>query len=213
MNLLDYLQQYFLSRAELVRAASIDDATLADLQARGAVPQPSYLLKMDIDCTSFFGRHAEHALQQYYAVGCVAWIAAISGASASPYQVFADRYRASLDALRADGIVSGDVKLNAGLGEYLKTEWAYFLDGTYGLCTRTGLPEQIAAKEVAVAIIKEMTENLAGRVLSPGERRRLARAVDLLDAASAPFAPHEVERSSRRRLVTDVRAAYLSGNC
>lgn len=41
------------------------------------------------------------------------------------------------------------------------------------------------------------------------QRRRLAAAVDLLDRVSAPFAPHEVARSSRQRYVDEVRAAWL----
>ncbi|MCG7552244.1 DUF6058 family natural product biosynthesis protein [Pseudoalteromonas sp. Of11M-6] len=32
--------------------------------------------------------------------------------------------------------------------------------------------------------------------------------VDLLDEASALFAPHERERSSRKRLIDDVRAKF-----
>lgn len=37
---------------------------------------------------------------------------------------------------------------------------------------------------------------------------RLGRAVALLDAASSPFAPHEVARSSRRRLVEQMRVRW-----
>jgi hypothetical protein len=33
-------------------------------------------------------------------------------------------------------------------------------------------------------------------------------AVDLLDSVSAPFAPHEVARSSRHRYVDEVRKTY-----
>jgi hypothetical protein len=54
-----------------------------------------------------------------------------------------------------------------------------------------------------------MTALAARQGLDEEERGRLAGAVDLLDAASAPFAPHEVARSSRRRYVDEVRAAWL----
>ena len=210
MPLLDYLQQHLLSRAALLRAASIDDATLTGLQERGAAPLPSYRLDIDIGCVSFFGRHCEQARQEYYATGCTSWIATVHESKLAPFEIFSERYRARLGALRAAGMSSTLAKLNAGLEDHLKDEWEHFLDGTYGLCTRTGLPEDIAAKELAVTIINQMLEHAAGPALEAPQRIRLTRAVDLLDSASSPFAPHEMERSSRRRLVDQVRAAYLS---
>jgi hypothetical protein len=209
MNLLDYLGQYLLSRSSLLRAASIDDAELSRLQQLGAVPQPSYRLSVNIDCASFFGKHVEHANMEYYAAGCAAWIDSVRAGGQPPEDIFVRRYRARLAELQAKGFGSGDVKLNAGLDQHLRSEWNFFLDGTYGLCTRSGLPEDIAAKELAVAIIKELTEAPGERVLTVGEISYLHRAVDLLDESSAPFAPHEVARSSRRRLVDEVRAAYF----
>lgn len=210
MNLLDYLDQSLLSRARLLRISSIDGAELARLQQLGAVPQPSYRLSVEIDCASFFGKHVEHANLEYYATGCAAWIDKVRAGGQRPEEIFFRRYRARLAELRAQGFESGEVKLNAGLGAHLRSEWHYFLDGTYGLCTRSGLPEDIAAKELAVAIIKELTEKRGERVLTVEERTCLQGTVDLLDVSSAPFAPHEIARSSRRRLVDNVRAAYFS---
>lgn len=210
MCLLDYLQHHLLSRAALLRATSIDDATLTVLQQQGAAPQPSYRLDLDIGCVSFFGKHSEQASQEYYATGCALWIASVHPFHIAPFKIFADRYRARLAALGEAGISSTIVKLNEGLAQHLKDEWNSFLDGTYGLCTRTGLPEDIAAKELAVAIIEQVLAHASGRSLDAQQRIHLARAVDLLDSASSPFAAHEVERSSRRRLVDQVRATYLS---
>ena len=210
MNLLDYLQHHLLSRAALLRAASIDDATLTVLQQQGAAPQPSYRLELDIGCVSFFGQHFEQARQEYYATGCAPWIASVHPSNVAPFEIFADRYRARLAALRAAGLSSTIVKLNGGLDDHLKAEWEHFLDGTYGLCTRTGLPEDIAAKELAVTIIEQVLGHALRHALDAQQRHRLTRAVDLLDSASSPFAAHEVERSSRRRLVDQVRATYLS---
>jgi hypothetical protein len=71
----------------------------------------------------------------------------------------------------------------------------------------SGLPEEIAAKEVAIAAIRELDAD-RNRSQTEADRARLRNAVDLLDRASSPFAPHEVARSSRRRYVDDMRAAY-----
>jgi hypothetical protein len=73
------------------------------------------------------------------------------------------------------------------------------------VCTVSGLTEDIAAKEAAGTVIKDLTAEGPQRTLTVEQRRRLGAAVDLLDRSSAPFAPHEVARSSRRRLVDEVR--------
>jgi hypothetical protein len=209
MNLIDYLNQHFLTREQLLAHAGIDDARLGELQDRGMLPRPSYRLRMDIACDSFFGAHAENHAIDWYAHGTVAW-AGLLGTLDGPdqaLQVFAGRYRRRLAQLAAEGLLTDDGALASDA--HIGSEWRHFLDGTYGLCTRTGLPEDIAAKEAAIVRIRALTELGARQGLDEEERRKLADAVDLLDRVSAPFAPHERMRSSRRRWVDEVRAAWL----
>jgi hypothetical protein len=91
---------------------------------------------------------------------------------------------------------------------HIGAEWRHFLDGTYGLCTRSGLPEDIAAKEAAITLIRALTASGTPQGLDEEARGRLAAAVGLLDRASAPFAPHELARRSRRRYVDEVKKAW-----
>jgi hypothetical protein len=209
MNLIDYLNRHFLTREQLLARTGIDGARLAALQECGMMPRPSYRLRLDLACDSFFGRHEESHAIDWYAQGYVAW-AGLLDALEGPrqaYHVFADRYRRRLAQLLDENLCSSGDEL-AG-DAHIAAEWKHFLDGTYGLCTRAGLPEDIAAKEAAIVVIRELTPQDSGQGLSDEERRRLTAAVDLLDAASAPFAPHEVARSSRRRYVDAVRADWL----
>jgi hypothetical protein len=191
MNLITYLDRHLLSTGRLLAAAGIDEARLRELQQRRMMPLPSYRLELAIACESFFGRHAEDATLDYYGSGYPDWIAdmALLENEAAAYALFARRYRSHMPE-------ASDTHLEA--------EWQHFLAGTYGLCTKTGLPEQIADKEAAIVAIKALCE----RILTDAETEQLRQAVDQLDAASAPFAPHEFERSSRKRLVDDVRKRY-----
>ncbi|WP_338769119.1 DUF6058 family natural product biosynthesis protein [Massilia sp. METH4] len=190
--LLTYLDTHLLDETRLLAATGLDAAALHALQARRMVPQPSYRVRLAVQCESFFGPHAEEATPCYYAVGTPAWIDAVQalGGEDEAYALFARRYTARLRAL--DPVAQAD----------FAAEWRSFLDGTYGLCTKSGLPEEIAAKEWATAQV--------ARLLAEEEpdRAALAGAVDLLDAASSPFAPHERARSSRHRLVDAVRARF-----
>lgn len=203
MQLLDYLNHHFITREQLLARCGIEAAELERLQQAGMMPLPSYRLRLDVACESLFGMHAERAGIDYYAHGCVAWaglLQALAGPDAAR-AVFARRYRARLAQLAAEGIAAGDPEL--GGDAHVGVEWGHFLSGTYGLCTVSGLPEDIAAKEAAIVAIRAISES--EQALTDAQRGRLAHAVDVLDRVSKPFAAHEVARSSRRRYVDDVR--------
>ena len=199
MELIDYLNQHFFTRAQLLAAACITGERLDTLIREGVMPRASYRLRLALGCDSFFGAHAEEHAVEYYARGAAAWIGALQACPSDPFGMFARRYREALAALP---LRSADPKLGAGLEAHLRDEWRHFLDGTYGLCTRSGLPEEIAAKELAMCVIREAWET------EEPDMARLQAAVDLLDLASSPFAPHERLRSSRHRYVDAVRARY-----
>jgi hypothetical protein len=189
MELIDYLNTHFLTRAQLLAACATDGAHLDAFTAAGTMPAPSYRLHVRIDCASYFGEHAESHSLDWYARGYVGWLRMLLDGERDPYARFAARYRTALDAL--------PVFVMEVTEPHLRSEWNHFIAGTYGLCTRTGLPEDIAAKELAIHAIRALTDD--GRPLDAEERDRLARARDLLDRASSLFAPHERARSSRAR--------------
>jgi hypothetical protein len=205
MELIRYLDQSFFTREQLLERTGIAAPDLERLQQQRMMPQPSYRLRLDLACDSFFGAHREQSAHDFYAKGSPAWIAAVDtlACEAAARRVFGERYRSRLAQLAASGIVA-PAKLSGD--EHIDAEWGHFLAGTYGVCTVSGLPEDIAAKEAAIVLIQQATA--AERALTGAEREGLRDAVNLLDSVSAPFAPHEVARSSRRRYVDEVRAGY-----
>ncbi len=207
MELIQYLSANFLTMSELLEATQIDEATFRTMQDDQLIPQASYRLQLNVSCDSFFGAHQEDHQVEFYAKGAVAWVGVVqSGGDAGwVYQTFASRYRTAVDRLKANGYETSAEALNRGLSRHIKDEWAHFLDGTYGLCTRSGLPEDIAAKELAIACINELVESAP---LAENKLERLARAVNLLDEVSSAFAPHERLRSSRHRLVDETRRRF-----
>lgn len=207
MDLLHYLSQHFYTKSQLLEHLPIDACLVSQYQREGLMPQPSYRLSLNLQCESSFGRHDDFSHTEYYAKGYVSWLGLVH---ASPdkvqlYTEFSNRYITTLNALKAEGFAPTHSKLNSGLVNHINEEWQYFIDGTYGLCTASGLPEDIAAKECAIVIIEELT---ALTTLSAEQRTALEQAVNLLDSSSALFAPHERDRSSRHRLIDEVRTLY-----
>jgi len=101
--------------------------------------------------------------------------------------------------------VCNNFKLVSEIDASIKEAWGHFIQGTYGLCTKSGLPEDIAEKAVAIFEINRLTES---DELSQAALTALEKAVNLLDKSSALFAPHERLRSSRHRLVNELEGVY-----
>lgn len=205
MELMHYLNLHFFTTEQLLERCGAGLERLEQLQRRRMMPCPSYRLRLDIGCQSFFGAHVEQAAFDYYPKGCPAWFtqaAALDG-EAQARELFLKRYRSRLAELAASGIVPSDPAF--ANEAHLDKEWQAFLDGIYGACTVSGLPEDIAAKEASVSVIRELID---GGSVGQRSHGRLRQAVDMLDSVAAPFAPHELARSSRRRYVDEVRAAY-----
>jgi hypothetical protein len=205
MELIRYLEHYFVTREQLLSRSAIDNAQLERLQLARMTPQPSYRLRINLDCSSFFGEHEEQTTVEYYAKAYVGWLALAPTFSdeQEARELFFQRYRARLGELASAGIAPRDPEFASDA--HLLQEWNGFLDGTYGLCTTSGLPEDIVAKEASIAFIRELA---ADSVVDDEARTLLRLAVDLLDSVAAQFAPHEAPRSSRRRYVDEVRARY-----
>lgn len=209
MELIEYLSEYFLPREILLEQSDVTASQLTQYQKQGLMPKASYTLKLTTECNSFLGEYSEASYLEFYAKGYVGWlntVQAIPDAEAA-YALFAERYKATLGLLNQLGHSLNYPKLTSELDAHLNSEWQHFLDGTYGLCTKSGLPEDIAAKELAILEINAL---ISQNELSLEQTQQLARAVNLLDKASALFAPHERAKSSRKRLIDDVRERYLN---
>ena len=156
---------------------------------------------------SFFGEHTETTDTEYFAKGYVAWLylLQVPGNIKDAYSIFTNKYKSKIKQLSTDGFLSSDTKVNSALDYHIEAEWGYFIDGIYGLCTKSGLPEDIASKELAILIIKKFESK---DILTDPERAELIKAVSFLDSVSSLFAPHERIRSSRYRLINEVRRKF-----
>ena len=206
MKIIEYLNQHFYNLDQLLELTQVSKQSLRRYQSKLLMPKASYYIDFQLSCRSFFGKHQQHQSYEYYAKGYGAWLAFVDTRSdgKAVYQHFHRRYQTRVSQLIAqDGLFN--IELVEDLDSHIANEWQHFLDGTYGLCTRTGLPEDIAAKELAIMQINQLKDHLR---LTAQQRKQLIAAVDLLDSVSALFAPHERTQSSRERLINQVRRQH-----
>jgi len=207
LELIKYLNDNFVTLPQLLESTKMAELEFRRYQEAQLMPKASYVLNLSLNCDSFFGLHYETHAVEYYAKGYASWLGIVRSLQEPDciYAEFSRRYTSAIELLKAQGHRSDHPKVGASLPAHIAEEWRHFINGIYGLCTKSGLPEDIAAKEFAISQINELTEHDS---LSGSEVEKLQIAVNLLDAASSAFAPHERLKSSRQRLVNEVRRLY-----
>lgn len=204
MDLLSYLNQHFYTKTQLLDKSQISAVDFNQYQQKAMMPAASYLL--NIKCDSFFGEHTQAS--EFFPKAYVSWLTDLITMpdTQTVFEVFSYRYKAQLQNLNDFGLFSVEDKFNKGLKVHIKQEWQHFLKGTYGVCTQSGLVEDIATKEFTTSIINELILN---KELSDKKLKRLKISIGLLDSATALFAPHEKQNSSRVNLIESVKQTYF----
>ncbi len=206
-QLSECLGKNFYTKERLLEIAKVSDAEFSEFQEKRVMPCCSYQLSQTLKVKSFFGEHTEQEAVEFYAKGYASWLGIIQSTAQEKevFLVFSERYRKQILQLKRQGIVSRNPKLNTAINQHIEEEWEHFIKGIYGLCTRSGLPEDIAARELSILRINEL---IALKELNDEQLVELTKTVNLLDQASSMFAPHERSYSSRYKLVDEVRRQY-----
>jgi hypothetical protein len=223
-----YLARYFLNAEQFATDCGIEPDELRDLIRRELISAPSYVVRAGVLHSYVFGAMpAPGAMAgEYFHPAMSTWAVAvrydlsthgIEGASERVRRNFADEFAAALRELNstvyrlADAFDDAGEPLSAGLSARMESAWEHFLRGTFGLCVAN--PESaasIARKEVLQEQLTALTHNGTRTVFSPNELPSLRKLIDAYAAASMPFSPIEYPRSSRKRLVDDLRRSLDS---
>lgn len=224
-----YLDQHYLDAVQFATHCGIDPAELDALIAAQCVPAPSYVVSggTTVHSAVFGALPAPGARNgHYFHPATATWVARAhqlradvgdAAVSAQMRCMFARRLRIALarcnrtlwrlpDSFGADGS-----ERSPGLERRLQAMWAHFLQGTYGLCVAVPSDEAaIARKEILQEKLMALSDNGTHERFDASERKQLLRLIGAYARASMPFSPVEYPRSSRKRLVDDLRARLLA---
>lgn len=204
MLLKTYLQKHFVDKPAFASLVGITVERLDELMAHKAIPEPTYTCDGSSVRSAAFGTiETEESLSgEYFRPECARWAKIADQAAPGKER------EAVLSELTAE--------LEAGLRTYFKDPEAiegkvknfiqYFLNGTFGLCaadpsTGTG----IARKEILQERLTELTENGSNPSPAGIPKSELLQLIDDYAISAMPFSPAEYARSSRKRLVDDLR--------
>ncbi|HZH42526.1 MAG TPA: DUF6058 family natural product biosynthesis protein [Lysobacter sp.] len=219
-----YLRDHYLDGARFAAACGIPVETLQQLVDARLVPAPSYVVEDGILHSVVFGPFAAVDVTggRYFHPGNAAWVALAlrardeHGEQAGAWLEARFRRRFA-DALaecdRAigrlpDAFTDAGAPIADGLRARTDAAWTHFRQGVFGLCVADPSTERsIARKEVLQEVLARLSDNGIRREFDDDVRERLPALIDDYARAAMPFAPVEYSRSSRKRLVEDLRAA------
>ncbi|MES2127914.1 MAG: DUF6058 family natural product biosynthesis protein [Pseudomonadota bacterium] len=218
MSTLDlYLASHFLNAEQTAAASAISVAELDALIDARCVPAPSYVVSASGTVSSFvFGEMAApgSAPGRYFHRAQAVWIARARQLESEVRlrERFTQQFGAALATLNLstwrlrDAFDASGAPIADGLRTRTDNAWKFFLNGTFGLCVANPIAEaQIAYKEVLQEKLTQLSDNGAKHAYDAAQVPLMAALIDAYAAAAMPFSPIDYARSSRKRLVEDLR--------
>lgn len=225
MNDLDtYLRHNYKNTEQLAAACSISPDELANLVSEKLAPEPSYTVT---DWGEFisqaFGKFQAPGSTpgQYYHPANTVWIALAMEARRKvgpleAHRELKERFRSNFAAALMeldkttfrlpDSFTDTGQVIPEGLDARTESAWAAFLGGIFSLCVADPSSEKsIARKEILQEALTQLSGNGSRTDFSPEDKLHVLHLIDQYAHAAMPFSPPEYPRSSRKRLVEDLR--------
>lgn len=213
-----YLQKHYLSAEKFAALCGLSAERLDQLIQSGLVPAPSYVVTSASTVkSSVFGEMdapGSIAGSYFHPKGKV-WVElALSEQNATALKNrFAQNFISALTDLNTstwrlvDSFTKAAEPIPAGLSFRVEEAWGHLLRGTFGLCISDPSSElSIATKEVLQEKLSAMTSNGTEVPDDRIAQEELKELIDQYASAAMPFSPIEYPRSSRKRLVDDLRS-------
>lgn len=206
MSLAGYLADHFFDKASFASLAGISVRRLDQLIAAEAIPGATYICNGLSISSAVFGTTpiTEPLTGEYFRPECVRWVEIADQAPpgserAAVLSELTRELRISLNDYCSD-----KEAIESKVQAYLP----YFFNGTFGLCvadpsTGAGIVRKEMLQEKLIALTANGTVP-SSDALSKDE---LIQLIDDYADSAMPFSPAERDRSSRKRLVDDLRPA------
>ncbi|NIJ78326.1 hypothetical protein FHT08_003460 [Xanthomonas campestris] len=204
LTLANYLQTHFVDKPTFASLAGITVDRLDALLEADAIPKPTYTCDGHSIRSAAFGVTYidERLVGDYFRPECRKWVDIADRAAKGGAR---DAVLAALGRELETGL-RAHIEDTDAIEKKIQGFIPYFLDGTFGLCVADpSLGMEIARKEMLQERLTSLTE--AGSNPAPEEigRDALLQLIDAYADSAMPFSPVEYARSSRKRLVDDLR--------
>lgn len=224
-----YLQRHYLNVSKFAQHCHIDETTLHAWIRLQLVPQASYVVNgHGVISSEVFGEIAapDTTPGHYFHPAHKVWLeraqaairlAGIAAAPAMLKDTFTANFSLALADLNLstwrlpDSFADDGTALPAGLNERCAGAWFHFLKGTFGLCVADPVSEAAIARKLVLQDKLNCLSNEGQRTdYSAAEAQAVLDCIVEFDQAVMWFSPAEYPRSSRKRLIDDLKPRMLA---
>ncbi|MDE2427535.1 MAG: hypothetical protein KGM99_02335 [Burkholderiales bacterium] len=219
----NYLQQHFLNAAQFASHCGIRETQLQDWIQQQLIPRPSYVVTGDGHIVSdvFGALDAAGATPgDYFHPDMAVWVARAqrllkdddaAQAGQVMQQEFGAQFGAALTQLhRSTWQLNDGVAHDADIQARTEAAWSHFLKGTFGVCVAHPVSEAaIARKLVLQEKLRSLTDDGNKTNFTRDEAQIVLTTIAEFDQVAMAFSPADYARSSRKRLIDDMRARLL----
>lgn len=222
-NLQNYFDRYFLATPAVAAALDISTQRCDELVAQKLFPAPSYVISAQRLRSVVFGEFEAPGLAdaQYFHRDMLAWMRyalsllehnELDAARSALEQAFKHDFKIALQELHQtcwplpDAFDAQAQPMEAGLTTRCQKNWDYFQAGIFGLCVAHPISAAaIAEKEILQEKLIAVSQNGARADYDESEVSMLSDLIARYEKAAMPFTALEFPRSSRYRLVDQLR--------
>lgn len=209
MSIKSYLEQYFVDKAAFAALSGVSLERMDQLIEAQAIPVATYVCDGVAIHSAVFGATAidEEISGEYFRPECVRWAKVADQAAPGSEREAVSKLLA--EELRA--ALAGHVAQQGEIEGRVEGYMPYFWNGTFGLCVADpSCGAGIARKELLQERLSALTGNGADARPEEVTTSDLLQLIADYAQSSMPFSPAEYERSSRKRLVDDLKARILN---
>ncbi len=228
-NLQNYFDRYFLATPAAAAALGISAQRCDELVTQGLLPAPSYVVSAQRLRSVVFGEFEAPGLAdaQYFHRDMLAWMRSalsllehneLGAARGTLEQTFKHVFKIALQELHQtcwplpDAFDAQAHPIEAGLATRCQKNWEYFQAGIFGLCVAHPISAAaIAEKEILQEKLIAVSLNGARTDYNESEVSMLSDLIARYEKAAMPFTALEFPRSSRYRLVDQLRLRIATG--
>jgi uncharacterized protein YgfB (UPF0149 family) len=215
-----YLARHYQDAEQFAFSCGISTTKLCELIDQQLIPEPSYIVTEHSTLKSYvFGEMDASGSKpgQYFHPANRTWVALAltSNGLKSSNELktrFLNNMRYELEQLNKtvfrlpDSFTDDGTPIPDGLASRTEPLWEHFLKGTFGLCIANPVTEsEIARKEILQEKLSTVSENGTKSDFTESETDAVLSLIEEYTKASMPFSPIEYHRSSRKRLVEDLK--------
>lgn len=220
----DYFATHYFTAQQLANAGNVSTTYLHELIQAQLLPAPSYVVSANATVTSFaMGVMAAPGASngEYFHQSMAIWLRRVlhlidsDGLTQAP-AIFAAQFAQEIQSALAeqhhtrwplpDSFSADGSAITEGLDKRVASFWLHFLNGTFGLCVASpDCATTIVHKEIVQEKLTALTRNGEHCGTNASEAKTIFALCTDYAQAAMPFSPIDYPRSSRKRLVDDLR--------